>query len=97
MSELSNEMKRLRDSIVDAIRDEETINSETVTNEVVLEDDQDFHEEYGYLAFSEDEADMFEAEYQGRKVKLNKPMRGDPSTLRLGMAAAPRRRLIPLP
>lgn len=77
MSELSNEMKRLRDSIVDAIRDEETINSETVTNEVVLEDDQDFHEEYGYLAFSEDEADMFEAEYQGRKVKLNKPMRGD--------------------
>ena len=77
MSELSSEMKRLRDSIIDAIRSEETINSETVTNEVVLEDDQDFHEEYGYLAFSEDEADMFEAEYQGRKVKLNKPMRGD--------------------
>jgi|TARA_B100000035_G_scaffold140794_1_gene119886 hypothetical protein len=77
MSELSNEMKRLRDSIVDALRNEETINSETVTNEVVLEDDQDFHEEYGYLAFSEDENDMFEAEYQGRNVKLNKPMRGD--------------------
>jgi len=77
MSQLSNEMKRLRDSIVDAIRDDETINSETVTNEVVLEDDQDFHEEYGYLAFSEDENDMFEAEYQGRNVKLNKPMRGD--------------------
>ena len=38
---------------------------------------QDFHEEFGYLAFSEDENDMFEAEYQGRKVKLNKPMRGD--------------------
>ena len=70
-------MKRLRDSIVDAIRDEETINSETVTNEVIIEDDQDFHEEFGYLAFSEDENDMFEAEYQGRKVKLNKPMRGD--------------------
>jgi hypothetical protein len=77
MSELAKEMKRLRDSIVDAIRDEETINSETVTNEVVIEDDQDFHEEFGYLAFSEDENDMFEAEYQGRKVKLNKPMRGD--------------------
>ena len=77
MSELSKEMKRLRDSIVDAIRDEETINSEAVTNEVVIEDDQDFHEEFGYLAFSEDENDMFEAEYQGRKVKLNKPMRGD--------------------
>lgn len=77
MNKLSSEMKRLRDSIVDAIRDEETINSETVTNEVVLDDEQDFHEEYGYLAFSEDENDMFEAEYQGRKVKLNKPMRGD--------------------
>tara|TARA_R100000081_G_scaffold68006_1_gene35437 strand:- start:2374 stop:2790 length:417 start_codon:yes stop_codon:yes gene_type:complete len=77
MSELAKEMKRLRDSIVDAIRDEETINSETVTNEVIIEDDQDFHEEFGYLAFSEDENDMFEAEYQGRKVKLNKPMRGD--------------------
>ena len=77
MSDLAKEMKRLRDSIVDAIRDEETINSETVTNEVVIEDDQDFHEEFGYLAFSEDENDMFEAEYQGRKVKLNKPMRGD--------------------
>ena len=77
MSELAKEMKRLRDSIVDAIRDEETINSETVANEVIIEDDQDFHEEFGYLAFSEDENDMFEAEYQGRKVKLNKPMRGD--------------------
>lgn len=77
MSQLSNEMKRFRNSIIDAIRDDETINSETVTNEVVLEDDQDFHEEYGYLAFSEDENDMFEAEYQGRSVKLNKPMRGD--------------------
>jgi len=41
--------------------------------EITLEDTQDFHEEFGYLAY----ADMFEAEYQGRKVKLNKPMRGD--------------------
>ena len=45
--------------------------------EVTLEDTQDFHEEYGYLAYSIDESDLFEAEYQGRKVKLNKPMRGD--------------------
>ena len=42
-------------------------------DEVTLEDTQDFHKEYGYLGY----ADMFEAEYQGRKVKLNKPMRGD--------------------
>ena len=41
--------------------------------EVTLEDTQDFHEEYGYLGY----ADMFEAEYQGRKVKLGKPMAGD--------------------
>ncbi len=77
MSQLSNEMKKLRDSIMESIQTDKTINSEAVMSEVVLEDDQDFHEEYGYLAFSEDETDMFEAEYQGRSVKLNKPMRGD--------------------
>ena len=47
--------------------------TENVVEEVTLEDTQDFHNEYGYLGY----ADMFEAEYQGRKVKLNKPMRGD--------------------
>ena len=45
---------------------------ENLINEVTLENDQDFHEEYGYLGY----ADMFEAEYRGRKVKLNKPKRG---------------------
>ena len=35
----------------------------------------DFHEEFGYLAYCEE--GLFEAEYQGRKVKLNKPMQGD--------------------
>jgi hypothetical protein len=45
--------------------------------EFTLEDNQDFHEEFGYLAYSICENDLFEAEYQGRKVKLNKPMRGD--------------------
>ena len=77
MSQLSNEMKKLRDSIMESIQTDKTINSEAVMSEVVLEDDQDFHEHYGYIAFSEDETDMFEAEYQGRSVKLNKPMRGD--------------------
>ena len=46
---------------------------ENLINEVTLEDTQDFHEEYGYLGY----ADLFEDEYQGSKVKLNKPMRGD--------------------
>ena len=41
---------------------------------ITLEDDQDFHEEFGYLAY--DEEGMFEAEYQGRKLN-NKPMQGD--------------------
>tara|TARA_Y100000590_G_scaffold24834_1_gene28281 strand:+ start:38235 stop:38699 length:465 start_codon:yes stop_codon:yes gene_type:complete len=45
--------------------------------EVTLDDNQDFHEEYGYLGYSIDENDLFEAEYQGRTVKLNKPTRGD--------------------
>ena len=45
--------------------------------EITLEETQDFHEEYGYLGFSIDDNDLFEAEYQGRKVKLNKPTRGD--------------------
>jgi sugar diacid utilization regulator len=48
-----------------------------VKEEITLDEDQDFHEEFGVLGFSIDENDMFEAEYQGRKVKLNKPMRGD--------------------
>jgi len=47
-----------------------------VKEEITLEDNQDFHEEFGMLGYAEDEG-VFEAEYQGRKVKLNKPMRGD--------------------
>ena len=55
----------------------ELLEESVIVEEITLEDDQDFHEEFGYLAYSEDENDLFEAEYQGRKVKLNKPMRGD--------------------
>jgi len=47
------------------------------STEITLEDTQDFHEEFGYLGYSLDENDLFEADYQGRKVKLNKPMAGD--------------------
>jgi hypothetical protein len=46
-----------------------------VKEEITLEDTQDFHEEFGYLAYCEE--GLFEAEYQGRTVKLNKPMQGD--------------------
>jgi hypothetical protein len=49
--------------------------TENVENEITLDDNQDFHEEFGYLAYDED--GLFEAEYQGRNVQLNKPMQGD--------------------
>jgi len=49
--------------------------TDIVREEITLEDHEDFHENFGYLAFCEE--GLFEAEYQGRSVKLNKPMRGD--------------------
>ena len=50
---------------------------ETVANEETYDCDNAFFEDYGYLGYSIDENDIFEAEYRGRKVKLNKPMQGD--------------------
>ncbi len=40
------------------------------------DDDDDFYEAYGELWYNEDDI-VDEAEYQGRKVKLGKPMQGD--------------------
>jgi hypothetical protein len=45
------------------------------TDEITVEDNQDFHEMFGYLGFPENE--LWEAEYRGRKVALGKPMKGD--------------------
>jgi hypothetical protein len=44
-------------------------------DEITVEDNQDFHEMFGYLGFPETE--LWEAEYRGRKVSLGKPMKGD--------------------
>ena len=44
-------------------------------DEFDINEDEDFEEVLGVLGFPEDE--LWEAEYRGRKVKLNKPMRGD--------------------
>ena len=44
-------------------------------DELTLKDDADFHEIFGVLAYPTEE--IWEAEYRGRKVKLNKPTRGD--------------------
>ena len=46
-------------------------------DEFDIEEDEDFEEVLGPLGFPEDEAELFDAEYRGRKVPLNKPMRGD--------------------
>jgi len=46
-------------------------------DEFNIEEDEDFEEVLGPLGFPEDETELFDAEYRGRKVKLNKPMRGD--------------------
>jgi len=45
-------------------------------DEITYEDVDEFHEDYGTLWFNEDD-ELDEAEYQGRKVKLGKPTRGD--------------------
>jgi len=45
-------------------------------DEITIEDNDDFHEWFGVLGFVEEDP-MWEAEYQGRTVKLNKPMQGD--------------------
>ena len=45
-------------------------------DEETYDDDDEFYEEYGEMWFNEDDI-MDEADYQGRKVKLGKPMQGD--------------------
>jgi len=45
------------------------------SDEITVEDNQDFHEMFGYLGFPENE--LWEAEYRGRKVSLGRPMKGD--------------------
>ena len=47
------------------------------TDEITYDDDDDFFEDFGVMWFNEDDDPIDEAEYQGRKVKLNKIMQGD--------------------
>ena len=53
-----------------------TFITESKMQEVTFDDDDKFFEAYGVMWFNEDET-IDEAEYQGRKVKLGKPMAGD--------------------
>ena len=50
---------------------------EELHDEETYEDDDDFFHEYGEMWYNDDDDPMDEAEYQGRKVKLGKPMQGD--------------------
>ena len=45
-------------------------------DEVTFDDDDDFYAEYGDMYYNDDE-EIDEAEYRGRKVRLGKPMAGD--------------------
>lgn len=47
------------------------------SDEITYDDDDDFFEDFGVMWFNEDDDPIDEAEYQGRKVKLGKPMAGD--------------------
>jgi hypothetical protein len=47
------------------------------TDEITYEDDDEFFEDYGVMWYNDDDDPIDEAEYQGRKVKLGKPMAGD--------------------
>jgi len=57
--------------------DENTYEPFPEADEMTFEDDDEFYEAFGELGFPEDETELFDAEYRGRKVPLNKPMRGD--------------------
>ena len=52
------------------------LESKRAIPEITFEDDDKFFENYGVMWFNEDDV-IDEAEYQGRTVKLGKPMAGD--------------------
>jgi hypothetical protein len=55
---------------IEVSSDAEAVDEET------YDDDDEFFEQYGVMHYNDDDI-MDEAEYQGRKVKLGKPMQGD--------------------
>ena len=67
--------KRFIDPLATTLLDILKSKAENESLEETYEGD-DFHNEYGILWYNEDE-ELDEAEYRGRKVKLGKPMRGD--------------------
>ena len=73
MIEIRNILNRIDG--INAPEEEEEYTPFPEADEFNIEEDEDFEEVLGVLGFPEDE--LWEAEYRGRKVPLNKPMRGD--------------------
>ena len=70
--------QKLADAAKDYLYDlDESYEPFPEADEFNIEEDEDFEEVLGPLGFPEDETELFDAEYRGRKVPLNKPMRGD--------------------
>lgn len=76
IDQLMQELQKLKKTEESTMKISDVVTEEiTLTEDITLEDHEDFHEMFGDLAFCEN--GLFEAEYQGRTVKLNKPMQGD--------------------
>ena len=76
-AELEQKLDSIRDMLEKAGLKEDKYQPMPEGDEFNIEEDEDFEEVLGPLGFPEDETELFDAEYQGRKVPLNKPMRGD--------------------
>lgn len=66
--------KKQGTKVKDGVRVNNCVPKESILEETY--DGDDFYEAYGELYYNEDEQ-LDEAEYRGRKVPLGKPMRGD--------------------
>jgi hypothetical protein len=76
-AELEQKLDSIRGMLQKAGLKEDKYQPFPEADEMTFEDDDAFYEAFGELGFPEDENELFDAEYRGRKVPLNKPMRGD--------------------
>ena len=76
-AELEQKLDSIRGQLEKAGLKEDKYQPMPEGDEFDIAEDEDFEEVLGSLGFPEDETELFDAEYQGRKVPLNKPMRGD--------------------
>jgi len=76
-AELEQKLDSIRGQLEKAGLKEDKYQPMPEGDEFDIAEDEDFEQVLGPLGFPEDETELFDAEYQGRKVPLNKPMRGD--------------------